>query len=369
MLKQTGDFQRGADFIERALYAYECGWHHEFDWKSNKSRILHRFPENRELFYSLFRHIQMLGRRGCCRTGLECCKLLLSFDHSDPLFVVGMIDYFALRSKQYQFLLDFFEKFENKPILLPNLYFSIALATFLISQDEQENSTSSDDNNKKKLSKKDADILLQQAIITFPVVLPILLEKCKKSIPGIDLATQSYFSGAYRSPTLFRLVNLYVDRCYSLWTSQPIQSWLGDNIKIVLQRLQDNDPLVEKSSKALRATYPMDGPDSFSRIQSADYNDEVAAIPADLLEQQAVQPPQRVIPARTGNPLALFLQTLLPWNEVPNAPYEGPPHMEMNAEEHQHLLQQLMEMVGIGNRNGDSDDENEENNGENEHED
>lgn len=134
LLKQTGDFQRAADFIERALFAFESGWHHEFDWKNGKSRILHKHKENRELFYALFRHIQMLGRRGCCRTGLECCKLLLSFDLSDPLFVVGMIDYYAIRSKQFNFLLDFFDDFSQKPDLLPNLYYSAALAAFMLNE-------------------------------------------------------------------------------------------------------------------------------------------------------------------------------------------------------------------------------------------
>ena len=132
LLKQTGDFQRAADFIERALLAFESGWHREFDWKYGNSRLLHKHVENRELFYALFRHIQMLGRRGCCRTGLECCKLLLSFDYSDPVFVIGMIDYYALRSKQYSFLLDFIDQFPKIPPMLPNLHFSKALAAFML---------------------------------------------------------------------------------------------------------------------------------------------------------------------------------------------------------------------------------------------
>ena len=75
----------------------------------------------------------MLGRRGCCRTGLELCKFILSIDRSDPLFVIGTIDYFAIRSKQYRYLLDFFTTYKEKSVLLPNLFYSSALASFHLS--------------------------------------------------------------------------------------------------------------------------------------------------------------------------------------------------------------------------------------------
>jgi len=348
LLKQTGDFQRATDLIERALYVFECGWHRDWDWKNNTTRLLHRQPENRDLFYALFRHIQMLGRRGCSRTGLECCKLLLSFDHSDPLFVVGTIDYFALRSKQYRYLLDFFERFEAKPILLPNLYFSIALAAFLLVE-EADSSTSEGEST---VTRQEADRLLQQALLTFPVALPVLVEKCKKTLQdasgqSILLEQEVFFNAAYRSPTLLRLVNLYIDRCYSLWTSKSVQAWVGVNVGVVLQRVASNDPMVDKCQRAVQNHYSKEGTDALSRIQAADYNDEVAAIPADLLEQQAVVPPPRVVPARTGNPLALFLQTLLPWNEVPNAPFQGNPEMNIPEGDREHILQQLAEWMGV----------------------
>lgn len=347
LLKQTGDFQRAADLIERALYVFECGWHRDWDWKNNSTRLLHRHPENRDLFYALFRHIQMLGRRGCSRTGLECCKLLLSLDHSDPLFVVGTIDYFALRSKQYRYLLDFFEHFEGKPILLPNLYFSIALAAFLLVEEAEAGAAT-----EGKVTRGEADRLLQQALLTFPVALPVLLEKCKKSLQdgmgrAVDVDKATFFNAAYRSPTLLRLINLYIDRCYSLWTSKSVQAWLGVNVATVLQRVASNDPMVEKCQRAVQNHYSKEGADSLSRIQASDYNDEVAAIPADLLEQQAVVPPPRVVPARTGNPLALFLQTLMPWNEVPNAPYQGHQDINLPEGEREHFLQQLAEWIGM----------------------
>jgi len=361
LLKQTGDFQRAADLIERALYAFECGWHRDWDWKNNTTRLLHRHPENRDLFYALFRHIQMLGRRGCSRTGLECCKLLLSFDHSDPLFVIGTIDYFALRSKQYRYLLDFFEHFEAKPILLPNLYFSIALAAFLLVE-EAEEATGDSSSSLGTVTREEADRLLQQALLTFPVALPVLLEKCKKSLQDengrpVDVDKASFFNAAYRSPTLLRLINLYIDRCYSLWTSKSVQAWLGVNVAAVLRRVASDDPMVEKCQRAVQNHYSKEGADALSRIQASDYNDEVAAIPADLLEQQAVVPPPRVVPARTGNPLALFLQTLMPWNEVPNAPYQGHQDINLPEADREHFLQQLVEWLGMEGDDGEDNEE------------
>merc|ERR1712137_866131 len=139
LFKHTGEFQRAADFIERALYALGCGFHREFDWKTNTSRVPFSEFTNQDLFRVLFRHIQMLDRRGCCRTALECCKLLLSFDHSDPMFILGTIDYFSLRSKQYSYLLTFFDQFKSKSVFLPNFYYSVALAAYQKSQEENQN--------------------------------------------------------------------------------------------------------------------------------------------------------------------------------------------------------------------------------------
>ena len=132
LLKQTGDFHRAGDFIERCLYVFDCGWNREYDWKNGKSRILYSVVQNKDLFHSIFKYIHMLSRRGCSRTALEYCKLIISFDPSDPLFIIGILDYFAIRSKQYPFLLDFFHYFTDKSLFLPNVYYSIALAKFLM---------------------------------------------------------------------------------------------------------------------------------------------------------------------------------------------------------------------------------------------
>eukprot|EP00741_Cyanophora_paradoxa_P019299 tig00000215_g18629.t2 len=55
----------------------------------------------------VFRRLQMLIRGGCSRTSLETAKLLLALDpDSDLMGVLQCIDYFALRAREYKFLLE-----------------------------------------------------------------------------------------------------------------------------------------------------------------------------------------------------------------------------------------------------------------------
>lgn len=50
--------------------------------------------------------------------------------------------------------------------------------------------------------------------------------------------------------------------------------------------------------------------------------------PAQLYDgfHQAREQARQTIPATTNNPLHLFLQSLLPWNPVPNAPAPNQPN-------------------------------------------
>lgn len=47
-----------------------------------------------------------MGQRACHRTALELCKVLLSLDpEGDPLAMVLVLDLYALRSRQFAWLL------------------------------------------------------------------------------------------------------------------------------------------------------------------------------------------------------------------------------------------------------------------------
>lgn len=61
---------------------------------------MHSEPLNRVFCECLVKYIDILGRKGCCRTALEFCKLLLGLDpQQDPYGVMLRIDYYALRGK------------------------------------------------------------------------------------------------------------------------------------------------------------------------------------------------------------------------------------------------------------------------------
>lgn len=110
-----------------------------------------------------------VGGRACYRTALEFCKLLLSLDpDGDPLAIKLALDFYALRSREYDWLIEFVSEFEGTKNLtqLPNFAFSYAIAHFY----SRENDATL------------ADVYLQDALLMFPGVLMPLLEKCSVQV-------------------------------------------------------------------------------------------------------------------------------------------------------------------------------------------
>ena len=57
---------------------------------------------------SIVKYIDVLGRKGCSRTALEFCKLLISMvPQEDPFGALLRIDYYAIRAKEYDYLIKF----------------------------------------------------------------------------------------------------------------------------------------------------------------------------------------------------------------------------------------------------------------------
>ncbi|GMF11269.1 unnamed protein product [Phytophthora lilii] len=118
-----------------------------------------QIEHNAGFFRALFLLMKQVGRRGCMRSAFETAKLLLSLDpQGDPMNVLLAIDYYALTSRQCQFLIDLFDS--KTPVvdrfasaeagskkkagkktssnasetiaMLPNLQFSLALAQYVL---------------------------------------------------------------------------------------------------------------------------------------------------------------------------------------------------------------------------------------------
>ena len=101
---------------------------------------------------------------------MEFCKLALSLDPlEDPLGILLMMDFYAIRSQQYSWFLEFLTSWDPKRNLtqLPNMAYSMALAQFYHSKNQDFAM---------------ADHSIQKALIEFPGVLLPLMDKCSVDI-------------------------------------------------------------------------------------------------------------------------------------------------------------------------------------------
>ncbi|CAN0043746.1 unnamed protein product, partial [Discosporangium mesarthrocarpum] len=102
--------ERASEFVGRSLYAMESAFAENFRPAEGTCRLVASCPQNKPYFAALFRHMQMSGMLGCPRTALEIGRLLLSLDPpGDPMGCLLALDYYALASKQGEFLVSLFQ--------------------------------------------------------------------------------------------------------------------------------------------------------------------------------------------------------------------------------------------------------------------
>lgn len=164
LCKMSEDHAMASELIEHAILALETAFHSAFSLTTGNSRLDFNRQENRSLFIVLFKHAQYLEGRACARTALEVAKLILSFDPvSDPLAMILVLDYYALRAKQYEWLVQLYDEWESTNNLsqLPNMAYSYALALFYLNK-----------NGNLEL----ADKAIQYAVLMFPGAVKPLLD-------------------------------------------------------------------------------------------------------------------------------------------------------------------------------------------------
>jgi len=262
---------------------------------------------------------------------LEYCKLLLNLDLEDPLFILFIIDYYAIRSQQYEYIFKLYcspELSEKRLCYLPNFCYSIALAKFYL-----ENGKNTKETLNSLPIKTSADELLRTALLMFPMVLVPLCKKASLNLVGQDkkdLTLHPFFSETCPR-SLTQLVTLFVERNYSLWKGPDIDKWLKDNVIQVIQLKESKDPMASNYATVIKEEYSDSSQNVFNHILLSEYADTVQnALPPDLIEairhggpqlyNAFHQVPQPVVHAPTNNPIGLFLSSLLPWNPIPNAP-------------------------------------------------
>nr|CAG4638662.1 EOG090X0BCY [Cyclestheria hislopi] len=270
------DVQMATELVERALYVLESAFHPSFNLATGTSRIEYRQQENRALFLAIFKHLVYIGQRGCYRTALEFCKLLYTLDpENDPMAVILMIDFYAIRAQEYNWFIHFFNCYESKKNLtqLPNFAYAIALAYFYHSKTESSSAAK-------------ADEYLQQALLMFPGVLDPLLSKC--SIQADCRVTKHPYFGpnAYASqlPALKHLVQLYVGRSYHTWKDGDLLPWLEKNANIALDRIESCKNLAAEFEEKRKRRYQGTPRNIYRHILISEIKDATATLPPDLAE-------------------------------------------------------------------------------------
>uniref|UniRef100_A0A2K5WUL5 TCF25 ribosome quality control complex subunit n=1 Tax=Macaca fascicularis TaxID=9541 RepID=A0A2K5WUL5_MACFA len=272
------DQEMARDLVERALYSMECAFHPLFSLTSGACRLDYRRPENRSFYLALYKQMSFLEKRGCPRTALEYCKLILSLEpDEDPLCMLLLMDHLALRARNYEYLIRLFQEWEAHRNLsqLPNFAFSVPLAYFLLSQqtDLPEHERSS--------AREKASLLIQQALTMFPGVLLPLLESCSVR-PDITVSSHSFFgpnAEISQPPALSQLVNLYLGRSHFLWKEPATMSWLEENVRAVLQTVDAGDPAVEACENRRKVLYQRAPRNIHRHVILSEIKEAVAALP------------------------------------------------------------------------------------------
>lgn len=290
--RMSDDTQMAADLIERALYAIQNSFHPTFNiaFKSPAAsstasaqiqnsviKLDYNRPENRSLFIALFKHLLYVGGKACYRTSLELCKLLLSLDiEGDPLGVILLIDYFALRSSEYKYLIDFYGIFNPFKHLdhLPNMIFSVALAHFSVYGQTQEQSD---------LDK--AEKLLQEGLMRFPSILLEILDKCGV-MPDKQVDSQNKIftrSSNLNIPEgLKYLTDLYVVRMHTEWKIPENLQWLEKNVKVLINKEKSIESYVNGNRKKFRSLFAKVPTNLYRHLILADVKEVAAHLPPEF---------------------------------------------------------------------------------------
>ncbi|XP_054735841.1 transcription factor 25 [Anastrepha obliqua] len=267
LCKITENYSLASELIERAVLVLESSLHPSFSLTSGNCRLDYRRQENRSFFITLFKHAQYLEARACCRTAFELSKLILSLNPEvDPLAIVLIIDYYALRSKQYAWLIKFYEEYDAVRNLsqLPNMAYSYALALFCQTGECEK-----------------SDKALQYALLMFPGVLRPLLDELSVQTDK-RVQASSYFNtsiSSSQSPSLHQLVALYICRAKVVWRQNDMLPWLERNVNVVLDMVDQKDEVITDYNQKRAVRYVSPPRQILRHVILSDYKEKVPLAP------------------------------------------------------------------------------------------
>ncbi|EOX95515.1 TCF25/Rqc1 - like 1 [Theobroma cacao] len=326
--KFVGEHQMSADAIAKCLYALECAWHPMFTPLQGNCQLKFSHDTNKPIFKALFTHMKNMDRRGCHRSALEVCKLLLAFDSDDPMGAMFCLDYFALRAGEYAWLEQFSEDYRSDSSLwlFPNFSYSLAVCRFYLEQEESSHNTCVDG------SKAFSADLMNQALMLHPSVLKKLVAKVPlKDQAWTNILKNSFFnSDQIGIPSLDHLINIYVERNYLIWRLPDLQKLLRNGALLVIETLGHNKSDA-KDWACVRKEAFSSGKNEYGHLLVQEFSDTVQTLPPDNLQnfmvdmREAAQIGGQVANPPAGghapaprdvanrNPLAVLFESLLPW--------------------------------------------------------
>lgn len=372
LLLQVSDLVHGSDksmsaeLVERAVSCFESIFHPRFVLSLGYCRLDYRRNENRPFFVSMFKHVCALGQKSCYRTALEVCKVLLTLDPiGDPLAVIHMIDFYALMSNQTDFLISLYDgwKDEKKLHLLPNFSFSIAFAHFKKSMSQKQTSLQS------------ADQLLQEALLRFPSMLSLLLDKCSVEPDSSVMQSGIFDCSVHQEPVALRpLLLLYAERSAALWSSDRENiHWLERNVRLIIDGLEASRSIIQANKDLLAKYYKEHTPRNILRhILLTNFKDTRSCLPPDVHSDRMYAfdplPPVDAIksyeiqlkkPASSGDAsiLGLFLQSWLPDFDLDAAPEPAEqPDCSRLKSSISNLMDAMKNLLSTTNQRDDDDD-------------
>lgn len=213
----------------------ECAWHPLFS-PSRNCQLKYVHDTNKPFFSALFTYMKNMDRRGCHRSALEICKLLLSLDSNDHVGAMFCIDYYALRTEEYDWLEQFAEEYEsdNSLWLFPNFSYSLTICRFYLEHL---------DGKETDVAKAPSFELMKQALMLHPSVLKKLVVKVPLKERKWDTVVKHSFFGSEEtgSPSLDHLIAIYIEKSYIIWRLPDLQKLLYDSAISLVEMLEKKE--------------------------------------------------------------------------------------------------------------------------------
>ena len=345
LCETQADYQNASLLVQRALFTLEQSLSNDINIYNGKYRLDYTVDENKPLYHALYKHIQIIGKRGTSRTALELCKLLLSLSPLlDPTCILCSIDYYAIRAQQYIWLIQFitqldqfihlnhlspspYIQYDSSDIIqgnraqsynircplsyMPNYIYSRALAKYHLEQNNKQSTDIYTDYidtptlfNTEYNSMSSSE-LVQLAICICPEIINELLQQTnnesKLDIEPFTILNKEFnklYNTSY-TPYCDKLVRVYCARSCGIWKSANIIQWLTNNCQSVLNKLLAKQINTNGFIRIRRISYSMKTPDTLASLEKSAYTDDIPRLPVDML---AVARQQQDVARRQDQP-------------------------------------------------------------------